>query len=59
MEKIKARILGSINFFSENRDNIIRRVRFACRANKARIRTHSEYLTFNAHPRRKWLRERT
>jgi hypothetical protein len=38
-------------------DNIIRRMRFACRITKA-TDTHSEYLIRIAFPRQQWLRER-
>jgi hypothetical protein len=38
-------------------DNIIRRMRFACRVTKA-IATHSEYAILTAFTRQKWLRER-
>jgi hypothetical protein len=39
-------------------DNIIRRMRFACRITKA-TDTHSEYLILIALLRQQWLRERT
>jgi hypothetical protein len=38
-------------------DNIIRRMRFACRITKA-TGTHSEYVIIIAFPRQQWLRER-
>jgi hypothetical protein len=38
-------------------DNIIRRMRFACRITKA-TDTHSEYVIFIAFTRQQWLRER-
>jgi len=38
-------------------DTIIRCIRIACWINKA-TNTHSEYVTLNAFPRLKWLRER-
>jgi hypothetical protein len=39
-------------------DNIIRRMRFACRITKA-TDTHSEYVILITFPRQQWLRERT
>ena len=39
-------------------DNIIGRMRFACRITKA-TDTHSEYVILIAFPRQQWLRERT
>jgi hypothetical protein len=38
-------------------DNIIRRMRIACRITKA-ADTHSEYVTVTAFRREQWLRER-
>jgi hypothetical protein len=38
-------------------DNIIRRMRFACRVTKAAY-THSEYVILIAFPRQQWLHER-
>jgi hypothetical protein len=38
-------------------DNIIRRMRFACRITKA-TDTHLEYVILIAFPRQQWLRER-
>jgi hypothetical protein len=39
------------------RDNIIRRMRFACWITKA-TDTHAEYVILIAFPRQQWLRER-